>query len=99
MRDSLETLAVEMGLLVASAILEDEVTRLCGTRYQRQPGRSHTRHGHQRGVVVLGGQKLLIERPRVRRAAGGDEVPLETYGQLQSPDALPKPCSGAWSEV
>ena len=76
MQDSLEALAVELGLLVASAILEDEVTRLCGTRYQRQPGRSHTRHGHQRGVVVLGGQKLPIERPRVRRADGGGEVPL-----------------------
>ena len=90
MRDSLEALAVELGLLVASAILKDEVTRLCGTRYQRQPGRSHTRYGHRRGVVMLGGQKLPIERPQVRRAAGGDEVPLETYGQLQSPDAFPQ---------
>jgi putative transposase len=78
MQDSLESLAVELGLLVASAILEDEVTLLCGTRYQRRAGRSHTRYGHQRGVVVLGGQKLPIERPRVRRAAGGGEVPLET---------------------
>jgi transposase-like protein len=90
MRDSLEALAVELGLLLASAILEDEVTRLCGTRYQRQPGRSHTRYGHQRGAVMLGGQKLPIERPRVRRADGGGEVPLETYTQLQSPDAFPQ---------
>jgi hypothetical protein len=37
MQDSLEGLAVELGLLVASAILEDEVTRLCGRRYERQP--------------------------------------------------------------
>ena len=97
MQDSLETLAVELGLLVATAILEDEVTRLCGTRYQRPPGRSHTRYGHQRGVVLLGGQKLPIERPRVRRAGGGGEVPLETYAQLHSRMPSPKPCSGAWS--
>ena len=90
MQDSLEALAVELGLLVASAILEDEVTRLCGARYQRQPGRSHTRYGHQRGEVMIGGQKLPIERPRVRRAAGGGEVPLETYAQLHSPDAFPQ---------
>jgi putative transposase len=90
MQDSLEALAVELGLLVASAILEDEVARLCGRRYQRQPGRSHTRYGHQRGVVMLAGQKLPIERPRVRGAAGGGEVPLETYTQLQSPDAMPQ---------
>jgi hypothetical protein len=71
MQGSIAALAVELGLLVASAMLEDEVNRLCGTRYQRQPGRSHTRYGHQRGVVMLGGQELPIERPRVRRADGG----------------------------
>jgi hypothetical protein len=32
MQDSLEGLAVEPGLLVATAILEDEVARLCGAR-------------------------------------------------------------------
>jgi len=90
MQDSLQALAVELGLLVASAILEDEVTRRCGRRYQRQPDRSHTRYGHQRGVVMLAGQKLAIERPRVRGAAGGGEVPLETYARLQSPDAMPE---------
>ena len=89
MQDSLQALAVEFGLMVASAILEDEVTRLCGKRYQRQPDRSHTRYGYQRGVVMLAGQKLPIERPRVRGAVGGGEVPLETYAQLQSPDAMP----------
>jgi hypothetical protein len=45
MQDSLESLALELGLLVASAILEDEVTRLCGARYQRQTDRAHTRYG------------------------------------------------------
>jgi transposase-like protein len=90
MQDSLESLAVELGLLVASDILEDEVARLCGARYRHQPGRTHTRYGRQRGVVTLAGQKLPIERPRVRRADGGGEVPLETYGRLQSPDAMPR---------
>jgi putative transposase len=90
MQDSLAALAVELGLRGASAILEDEVTLLCGTRSQRQPGRAHTRYGHQRGVVILAGQKLPIERPRVRRAAGGGEVPMETCTQLQSPDAFPQ---------
>src|SRR3954451_16102541 len=79
MQDSLESLALELGLLVASGLLEDEVTRLCGPRYQRQPGRSHTRYGHQRGVATLAGQKIAIERPRVRHTDGRGEVPLETY--------------------
>ena len=76
MQDSLQGLAIELGLLVASAILEDEVTRLCGRRYERPPERRHTRYGHQRGVATLAGQKLPIERPRVRRGDGGGEVPL-----------------------
>jgi putative transposase len=89
MQDSLEGLAVELGLLVASALLEDEVTRLCGRRYERQPGRNRTRYGRQRGVATLAGQKLPIDRPRVRRADGGGEVALETYARLQSGEAMP----------
>jgi putative transposase len=90
MQDSLESLAVELGLLVASAILEDEVTRLCGRRYERPSQRTHTRYGRQGGVVTLGGQKLPIDRPRVRRADGGGEVTLESYEKLRSPDAMPR---------
>ena len=90
MQDSLESLAVKLGLLVASSLLEDEVTRLCGPRYERQPHRTHTRYGHQRGVATLAGQKLPIARPRVRRTDGGGEVPLETYARLQSPEAMPQ---------
>lgn len=91
MQDSLEALAVELGLLVASGLLEDEVTRLCGRRYERQPDRVHTRYGHQRGTATLAGQKSAIARPRVRRTdGGGGEVPLETYAQLRSPDAMPR---------
>jgi putative transposase len=90
LQDSLEGLAVELGLLVASAILEDEVPRLCGRRYERRPDRSHTWYGHQRGVATLAGQKLAIDRPRVRRSDGGGEVALETYARLQSDDAMPR---------
>jgi putative transposase len=90
MQDSLERLAIELGLLVASSLLEDEVTRLCGRRYERRPDRTHTRYGHQRGTAALAGQKIAIERPQVRRTDGSGEVPLETYAHLQAPDAMPR---------
>ena len=99
MQDSLEALAVELGLLVASAILENEVTRLCGTRYQRQPGRSHTRYGHQRGEVMIGGQKLpssglgCTVRPVAARCRW-----RPTRG-CSPPTPSPKPRSGGWSEA
>ena len=38
MQDSLESLALKLGVLIASSLLEDEVTRLCGRRSERQPG-------------------------------------------------------------
>jgi hypothetical protein len=43
MHESLESLALKLGMLVASSLLEDEVTRLCGRRPERQPHRTHTR--------------------------------------------------------
>jgi putative transposase len=90
MQDSLDGLAVQLGLLFASAILEDEVNRLCGARYEHQRGREHTRYGHQPGVATLAGQKLPIQRPRVRKADGSGEVVLENYARIQSDDAMPQ---------
>jgi transposase-like protein len=90
MQDSLENLALKLGMLVVSSLLEDEVTRLCGPRHERQPHRTHTRYGHQRGTATLAGQKIPVARPRVRRTDGGGEVPLETYARLQSPEAMPE---------
>jgi transposase-like protein len=90
MQDSLESLALKLGMLVVSSLLEDDVTRLCGPRHERQPHRTHTRYGHQPGTATLAGQKIPIARPRARRTDGGGEVPLETYARLQSPEAMPE---------
>jgi transposase-like protein len=86
----LHRFAIDLGLLVAGRFLESEVTRLCGTRYQRNPDRQHTRYGHQPGFVTLAGQKASIQRPRVRQAGGGSEVELSLYQALQSPSAMPE---------
>ena len=90
MQDSLENLALKLGMLVVSSLLEDEVTRLCGPRHERQPHRTLARYGHQRGTAIVAGQKIAIARPRVRRTDGGGEVPLETYARLQDPEAMPE---------
>ena len=86
----LHRFAIDLGLLVAGRFLESEVTRLCGERYQRNPGRQHTRYGHQPGYVTLAGQKASLQRPRVRQAGGGPEVELSLYQALQSADAMPE---------
>jgi hypothetical protein len=89
-RESLSSFAVEVGLRMAQCLLEDEVTQRCGPRHERDPSRTQSRHGPQRGFVTLGGQKLPIPQPRVRQAGGGSEVELERYALLQSSEALPE---------
>jgi transposase-like protein len=90
MRHELHGLASELAMLMALRFLEEEVNQLCGPRYQRWPDRERTRHGHQRGVVTLAGQKVPITKPRVRTMAGQDEVELATYTALQRDDAMPE---------
>ena len=101
MQDSLETLATELGLLVAFGLMEDEVTRLCGRRYQRQPERVHTRYGHQQGVATLAGQKVAITRPRVRQADGGGGSALGDVRAAPIPRCHAQcrtPPHGAWCQ-
>ena len=90
LQDSLTDFATEMGLKVARLLLDDEVSQRCGSRYQRVPERTVTRYGHQRGVVVIAGQKLPVQRPRIRYTQRCGEADLENYGRLQSPDAMPQ---------
>jgi putative transposase len=90
LQDSLSSFATEMGLRIAVQLLEDEVARRCGPRYQHQVGRELSRHGRQSGYVTLAGQKLPVAKPRVRGGQG--EVELETYALLQRDEAMPEAC-------
>ena len=87
---AVEGFATEAGLRVARCLLEEELRRRCGERYARSPDREATRFGSQRGVLILGGQKVRIDKPRARYLDDRGEVLLETYERLQRPDALPR---------
>ncbi len=89
-RETLSSFAVEMGLKVAQCLLADEVTQRCGERHERVTNRTETRYGQQRGFITIAGQKVAIDKPRVRSTAGQGEVELERYQLLQSPEALPQ---------
>jgi transposase-like protein len=90
LQDSMTDFATEMGLKVARLLLDDEVNQRCGFRYERVPERQVTRYGRQRGMVVIAGQKLPVERPRVRYTQRCGEAELENYACLQSPEAMPQ---------
>lgn len=90
LQQSVNDFATEVGLKVARLLLDDEVEQRCGARYERVAERTVTRHGRQQGVVVIAGQKLPIERPRVRYTQRCGEAELENYARLQSPEAMPQ---------
>jgi len=62
----------------------------------RHPGRKSDRevrwHGRQKGVVCLAERKLRVDKPRLRRKAGGQgaEVDLPAYAAMQSDSRLGK---------
>jgi putative transposase len=88
LKEGLHNLAVEVGRLVAVGLLEDEVEQLCGKRYEHRPTeRVATRHGGERGWAALAGQKVPIDRPRVR-CKDGTEARLAVYRLLQNPENL-----------
>jgi len=64
------------------AILDNEVTRRVGPPHRPNSTAGCVRWGKQPGYVVFAGQKIPLERPRVRTREG-QEVELESYGQLQ----------------
>lgn len=62
--------------------LEVEVSQICGARYAH--GKINRRWGSQYGSVIIGDQRVAIERPRVR-SKDGHEVQLQTYERFQDP--------------
>lgn len=85
-RAELMELAVSSGLQILTTMLEEDRTAICGPRYQHQTDRSASRAGTVPSEVVLGGRKVAIRRPRVRR--DGTEVPLPTFQVMASEDPL-----------
>src|SRR5512143_1902300 len=70
-------LALQSGLRVFTAMLEEDRTAICGPRYTHEPEPPASRAGSTRSEVVLGGRKVTIPRPRGRTAAR--EVQLPTF--------------------
>src|SRR5271163_429129 len=79
----------ELLQFTAELIMNNEVIELVGGRYQRNTGRDCGRWGSQPGSGFLLGQRVPLEKPRVRtNGAGSSEVGLSTYEALNSPELL-----------
>ncbi len=67
---------------VAEAVMNCEVTALVGPKNQATPERANVRWGSEPGYCVVGGQKIPLQRPRVRDTRK-KEVPLGSYELMQ----------------
>jgi transposase-like protein len=88
MREGLLALAVGTGLQVMGALMEADVTAVCGPRGKHDPDRTAVRHGRERGSVILGGRRVPVERPRVRAADGSGELAVPAYQLFSSTELL-----------
>ena len=66
LREGLLALAVGTGLQVLAALMEADVTAVCGPKGRHDPGRTATRHGRERGSVTLGGRRVPVGQARGR---------------------------------
>jgi len=78
LRHGVGELIRQAGLQMIELLMEEEVRQLAGERSQRQPERTANRWGKERGYCVVMGQKVPIERPRVRTTED-QEVRLGSY--------------------
>jgi transposase-like protein len=86
LHEELYGVVTRLGLLALEGMLQCEVEALCGARYGRGQGDRPARSGTARGSLALGGRRVEVRRPRVRK--DGKEVHLETWEQLDSEDPL-----------
>ena len=78
----LMNLALNTFTQVAEQVMECEVTALVGPKNQANPERGNVRWGSERGYCVVGGQKIPLQRPRVRDTRQ-KEVSLGSYELMQ----------------
>ena len=87
LRKGVGELIRQAGLQLIELLMEEEVRELVGERSQQQPERKASRWGSERGYCVVMGQKVPLERPRVRTTENR-EVRLGSYEMFHRGEPL-----------
>ena len=88
LREGLLALAVGTGLQVMAALMEADITAVCGPRGRHDLDRAAVRHGRGPGSVTLGGRRVPVERPRMRATDGSGELPVPAYELFSDTEIL-----------
>jgi transposase-like protein len=87
LRQGVGELIRQAGLQLMELLMEEEVRELVGERSRPQPDRTASRWGKERGYCVVMGQKVRVERPRVR-TTDDQEVRLGSYEMFHRGEPL-----------
>ena len=87
LRKGVGALIRQAGLQLMDLIMQEEVRELAGKRSQRQAERTANRWGSEQGYCVVMGQKVPIQRPRVR-TTDDKEVRLGSYEMFHRGEPL-----------
>src|ERR1700682_905979 len=87
LRQGVGELIRQAGLQLMELLMEEEVRELVGERNRPQPDRTASRWGKERGYCVVMGQKVPVDRPRVR-TTDDQEVRLGSYEMFHRGEPL-----------
>jgi len=87
LKKGVSELVRQAGLQLMDLLMQQEVQELVGERSQRQADRTASRWGSERGYCVVLGQKVPIQRPRVR-TTDEKEVRLGSYEMFHRGEPL-----------
>src|ERR1700681_915458 len=87
LRKGVGELVRQAGLQLMDLLMQEEVRELVGERSQRQVGRTANRWGSGGGYCVVMGQKVPVQRPRVR-TTDDKEVRLGSYEMFHRGEPL-----------
>jgi hypothetical protein len=87
-REGLLAMAIGTGLQVMAAMMDADVTAVCGPKGKHDPVRAAVRHGSEKGSVTVGGRRMPVERPRMRAVDGSGELAVPSYELFTSTEVL-----------
>lgn len=89
-RIGLQDFMFQVGMMAVQQTMAAEVETLAGPLYVRGPKKQASRWGAQQGTIYVNGQKVNIDKPRLRRKSAGKdaEVELQTYKEFSKPTAM-----------
>jgi transposase-like protein len=82
-QQSLGDLLRAVGKAFIETVMESEVKELVGERSQPNADRRAYRWGSESGFCIVDGQRVPIDRPRVRSRQNNQEIPLGSYELFQ----------------